>query len=144
MDVKVKKMMPNAIIPTKSFESDAGFDFYCINIVKTPNYIEYHTGIAVEIPEGMVGLVFPRSSVTNKDLMLKNSVGVIDAGYRGEILFRFTDLKEYTVTQKKESYEIGDRIGQIIFMPIPTITLVEADELSESPRNTGGLGSTGK
>ena len=144
MEIKIKKISPSAKMPVKSYEFDAGFDFYCTAIIETPNYIEYHTGITLDIPQGMVGLLFPRSSVTNKDLMLKNSIGVIDSGYHGEILFRFADIKQYTVTQVKEVYAVGDRIGQIIFIPIPEITLLEVDELPESLRGTNGLGSSGK
>jgi dUTP pyrophosphatase len=137
-ELKYKKLIPEAQTPTKSYESDAGWDFYSTSIEVTPNYIQYHTGIALEIPENMVGLAFPRSSITNKDLMLKNSVGVIDAGYRNEIVFRFINTNK-----SKNIYEIGDRIGQLIFIPIPQITLVETDNLSISPRNMGGFGHSG-
>jgi len=137
MELKYKKLISEAQAPTKSYESDAGWDFYCTSYDVKEKYIEYHTGIALEIPDNMVGLAFPRSSITNKDLMLKNSVGVIDAGYRNEIIFRFIQMNE-----TYNMYEIGDRIGQLIFIPIPQITLVEAEELSASPRNMGGFGST--
>ena len=79
MEIKFKKLVPEAKTPFKAIDVDAGFDLYATSIVETPEYIQYNTGIAVEIPEGYVGLVFPRSSVTKYDLMLKNSVGVIDA-----------------------------------------------------------------
>jgi dUTP pyrophosphatase len=143
-EIKFKKLVPNAQTPTKEYSADAGFDLYCSGIQKKPKFIECHTGIAVEIPEGKVGLLFPRSSITKKDLMLKNSVGVIDSTYRGELVFRFNDTKQYTAIQKKDEYQIGERIGQIIFVDIPSITLKEVEELSETMRGTGGFGSTGK
>jgi dUTP pyrophosphatase len=146
--LRYKKLIPEAQTPTKSYESDAGWDFYCTSIEITNNFIEYHTGIALEIPENMVGLAFPRSSITKKDLILKNSVGVIDAGYRNEIIFRFINVNKYNMygapSPNQNIYEVGDRIGQLIFIPIPEIILVETDNLSTSPRNTNGLGSTGK
>jgi len=142
-EIRYKKLIPTAKAPFKKFAPDAGWDFFCTEIVRTSKYLEYHTGIAVEIPVGKVGLAFPRSSVTGKDLMLKNCVGVIDATYRGEVIFRFADTKEYTVTQKKEIYEIGERIGQLVFFDIPEIRLIEVDELSETDRGEGGFGHTG-
>lgn len=142
--IKFKKLVPNAQKPTKEYAPDAGFDFYCSAVVKHPKYIEYHTGIALEIPEGKVGFLFPRSSITKKDLMLKNSVGVIDATYRGEIVFRFNDTKQYSAIQAKEVYEIGERIGQIVFVDIPQIELLEVEELSMTVRGENGFGSTGK
>lgn len=143
MDIKFKKLVADAIEPTRKYEQDAGFDFYCTAIIKNSNYVEYHTGIALEIPDGMVGLAFPRSSVIKKDLMLKNSVGIIDSNYRGEIVFMFNDTKQFTVTQKKDTYEVGERIGQMVFLELPKITLLQVDELSETERGTGGFGSTG-
>lgn len=144
MEIKFKLMSPLAKNPEKAHESDAGFDLFCTRIEKKSNYIEYHTDVAFEIPEGFVGLAFPRSSVIKKDLMLKNGVGVIDSGYRNEIIFMFNDTKAFTITQKKELYEVGEKVGQIVFVPIPTVTLLEAEELSESPRGLGGFGSTDK
>ena len=100
-------------------------------------FVEASTGIALEIPEGYVGLVFPRSSISNTRHMLRNSVGVIDSGYRGEIKLRFS------VDDSDKKYKIGDKIGQIVFVEIPQVTLVEASELDSSERATGGFGSTG-
>jgi dUTP pyrophosphatase len=96
--------------------------------------------LAVEIPEGMVGLVFPRSSVRNYDLVLSNGVGVIDSGYRGEIMATF-NVKNPSGIQ--EIYVEGDRIAQLVIMPVPLVQFVEVEELSETERNTSGHGSTG-
>ena len=152
MKIRFKKLVLKAQTPYKAIDVDAGFDLYCTSIEETPDYIQYNTGIAVEIPEGYVGLVFPRSSVTKQNLMLKNSVGVIDASYRGEIMCRFygIDTTKYCVGKQREiiynenKYNIGDRVAQIVFMELPKITLVEASELSDTERGSGGFGHTGK
>ncbi len=141
MEIKYIKLVPEAFTPYRKYDVDAGFDMFAISKEETKDYIEYKTGIAFEIPEGYVGLIFPRSSITTYDLMLKNSVGVIDASYRGEIRFRFHNLLRQMADKK---YEIGDRVGQIVFIKIPEINLVEVQELSDTERGTGGFGSTNK
>ena len=143
MKIKYKKLVPEAKTPFKKFDVDAGFDLYATAVETTSNYVQYRTGIAFEIPDGYVGLVFPRSSVSKYDLMLKNGVGVIDASYRNEILCRFTDLKQF-VSKDKKHFEIGERVAQIVFIKLPKITLVEANELNETQRGSSGFGSTGK
>jgi dUTP pyrophosphatase len=115
-------------------------DLTATSIVDDAFQVTYGTGIAVEIPEGYVGLIFPRSSIRKYQLQLSNSVGVIDSGYRGEIQFTFN--KTGGVPSKK--YEVGDRVGQLIIMPFPPVTPVESDSLSDSERGDGGFGSTGK
>ena len=137
--VKVKKLHENAVIPSYSKYGDAGMDL-TITEIKENNFrqISYGFGIAMEIPLGYVGLVFPRSSVKNQDLLLSNCVGVIDSGYRGEIqsTFKKTDPSE-------KFYNVGDRGAQIIILPYPQVFMVESDELSDTERGTGGFGSTG-
>ena len=113
-------------------------DLTAVSKVTEFHYIEYGTSLAVEVPEGYVALLFPRSSITNKGLILGNSVGVIDSGYRGEIKFRF-----YLNEIFSEEYNVGDRIGQIMVLPYPEIVFEESNELSSSERNTSGYGSTG-
>ena len=148
MEVKIKKLHKDAVIPTYAQLGDAGLDLTAISVEMDEycNYV-YHTGLAIEIPQGYVGLVFPRSSISKTDLTLRNSIGVIDSGYRGEIILKFdaflnkAGIKEcYETTQYKE----GDRVGQLVIMPYPHITLVETDDLSETKRGNGGFGSTGK
>lgn len=140
MEVKIKKLHPDAVIPTYAKDGDAGMDLTATSISIDPQgNVVYGTGWAFEIPQGYVGLVFPRSSLSRKDLVLSNSVGVIDSGYRGEVTFKFKRTQSPTI-----GYEVGDRIGQIIIMPYPKIEFVESDELSETERGTGGYGSTGK
>jgi dUTP pyrophosphatase len=152
MKIRFKKLVPEAKTPYKAIDIDAGFDLYCTSIDETPDFIQYNTGIAVEIPEGYVGLIFPRSSITKYDLMLKNSIGVIDASYRGEIMCRFQPIINNNIKnivfevndiEFNKRYDIGDRVAQIVFMELPKITLVEAQELSETQRGEGGFGSTG-
>lgn len=138
--LKVKRLHPEAVLPSYAKHGDACFDLTAVNIHNEYKYIEYDTGLAFEIPEGYVGLIFPRSSVTNKDLMLKNSVGVIDSGYRGEITFRFAQTEDYPVN----IYTIGERIGQMMILPIPTVELEEVEELSTTERGEGGYGSSGR
>lgn len=140
MDVKVKLLHQDADLPFYSKQGDACADLTCVGVTEEEYYIEYSTGVALEIPEGYLGLVFPRSSVTNKELLLKNSVGVIDSGYRGEIKFRFYPYNGYNTFKK---YYIGDRIGQLLIIPYPKINFVEVEELSDSQRGEGGFGSTG-
>ena len=137
--VKVKKLHENAVIPSYSKPGDAGMDL-TITEIKENNFrqISYGFGVAMEIPFGYVGLVFPRSSVKNQDLLLSNCVGVIDSGYRGEIqsTFKKTDPSE-------KFYNVGERGAQIIILPYPQVFMVESDELSDTERGTGGFGSTG-
>ena len=171
MKVKIKRLSENAVIPTYSREGDAGLD-----LVATSKYFDeygnahYGTGLAFAIPENHVGLLFPRSSNAKKDLLLSNSVGVLDSNYRGELSFKFkpsvvffnnnyaeneeigeiTDNFDDIVAPTKDNdlelqdYNVGDRIGQIIIIPIPQIEFEEVGELTQTNRQDGSYGSTGK
>jgi dUTP pyrophosphatase len=139
--VNFKKLHPSAISPCYAKQGDAGMDLIATSVIsEEPFQIVYGTGIAVEIPEGYVGLVFPRSSIRKYDVSLVNSVGVIDSGYRGEIQVTFR--KKRGVVSKK--YDVGDRVCQLMILPFPSVTFIEKDELSSSERGEGGHGSTGK
>lgn len=150
MEVRIKRCYADSIVPTKAHVDDAGYDLYAHSkAYDDDGNIVYGTGIAFEIPRGYVGLIFPRSSNAKKDLLLSNSVGVIDSGYRGEVSFKF---KPSNVIEKPDlayipesiaKYEVGDRIGQIIIMPYPDVTFVESEELSSTERGEGGYGSSG-
>jgi dUTP pyrophosphatase len=156
MKVKIKKLHPDAVIPKYAKEGDAGLDLVAVSKEMDENgNVVYGTGLAFEIPKGYVGLLFPRSSNANNDLLLSNSVGVIDSGYRGEVTMKFkstvVEIYGHVVLGRKSwdymkgrQYEIGDRVGQLIIMPYPEIEFEEVGELSESERGTGGYGSTGK
>ena len=139
MIIKIKKLHPNAIIPTYAKEGDAAMDLYAAEVMKDNygNYV-YLAGIAAEIPPGFVGLLFPRSSVSRTSMSLANSVGVVDSGYRGEIMLKYRDLNN-----GNDSYRTEDRCGQLMIIPYPKIELIEVDELSTTERGDGGFGSTG-
>lgn len=170
--IKVKKTNPNAIIPFYQKDGDAGLDLTAVTrqYDKETSIFTYGTGLSLEIPDGYVGLVFPRSSLSKKDLILTNHVGVVDSGYRGEITFKFKPnidflnevenefLSENTLNFYKtehdkiygrksyiDVYAVGERIGQIIIMPYPKVSFVDIkdEELSETDRGDGGYGSTG-
>jgi len=139
LQIKVKKLHPEAVMPTYAKDGDAALDLYATEFFqdKNDNYC-YYTGFAIEIPEGFVGLLFPRSSVSKTSMYLANSVGVIDSGYRGEILLKYRYTGKGTTF-----YRSGDRVGQLMIIPIPKIELIEVEELSNSDRGVGGFGSTG-
>jgi dUTP pyrophosphatase len=154
MQVLIKKLHPNAVIPSYAKAGDAGMDMVAISATISEDglYIEYGTGIAVEIPRGYVGLIFARSSISKTSLILANHVGVVDSGYRGEIKFRFKDTqikKSMSLDNKwkqyasETAYEVGNKIGQLVILPYPQIDWVESDDLSDSNRGDGGFGSTG-
>ena len=141
MIVNIKKIHPDAVIPSYAKNGDAGMDLVATSIISEEVFqITYGLGIALEIPEGFVGLVFPRSSIRKTDLSLTNCVGVIDSGYRGELQATFR--KERGVASRK--YEVGDRVVQLMIIPHPTIEFNEVNELSNTERGEGGFGSTGK
>lgn len=161
MKVKFKKLDSLAVTPKYAKEGDAGMDLIAISdgiFDQATHTLTYSTGIAVEIPDGYVGLVFPRSSVYKAGGRQSNSVGVIDSGYRGEILVKhdFSPISSVkvavgSVNQKliqgvttPEFYKKGDKIAQLIILPYPKIELEETDELSDSDRGEGGFGSTDK
>lgn len=156
LQVKVKKLSDNAVVPKYAKFSDAGLDLTATSYAYENGRHVYGTGLAVEIPEGYVGLIFPRSSICKYDLRLTNSVGVIDAGYRGEIKFQFenhamnVDLNPNIGTpgilwpRDTKIYKVGDRIGQLVIMPYPEVELVETTELSDSERGNLGFGSSGQ
>ena len=139
MKVNVMKLDAGAIIPKYAKGGDAGMDLYAVSfgIDQNNNYV-FGTGLAMEIPEGYVGLIFPRSSISRTAHSLRNAVGVIDSGYRGEIMLKF-DIN----THNSPVYEIGDRIGQVVILPYPQVEFEEVFELSKTTRGNGGFGSTG-
>lgn len=141
MIIKIKKVHSDAVIPKYAKESDAGLDLVATSIKEnTSSQITYGLGIALEIPEGFVGLIFPRSSIRNTELTLSNSVGVIDSGYRGELGATFNKSNGLDSI----AYKVGERVCQIMIIPHPIIEWKEVSELSDSTRGAGGFGSTGK
>lgn len=143
MDVKFKKLHDDAKIPSYAHDTDAGLDLTAVSFTQEFDksnklVLVYHTGLAVEIPEGHVGLIFMRSSVSNKSISLTNAVAVIDSGYRGELLLKY----KITTDSLPTIYQPGEKIGQLIIIPYPKINPIEAKELDSSDRNEGGFGST--
>ena len=145
MTVKVKKLSENAVLPQKAHKSDAGFDLTVSRITTELNevgelIIVYHTDLCMEIPEGYFGALFSRSSVSKKPLSQTNAVGVVDSGYRGEIVAKFRSTVPAVVPSV---YKEGERFAQLVILPVPDIDMVEADTLGSSDRGEAGLGSTG-
>lgn len=143
MDVKLKMLCAQAVIPTYAHEGDAGLDLTAVNYQydnNTQNHI-YGVGFALEIPKGYVGLIFPRSSNRRTEAFMTNHVSVIDSGYRGEIYLTF---KNRDRTYSEAPYALGERIGQLVIIPYPEINLVVSETLSPSSRGTNGHGSSGK
>lgn len=145
MQVKTKIINKEIETPVLKYskQGDAGIDLTATSKwYDEQGNVCYGTNRAFEIPQGYVGLLFPRSSNANKDLLLSNSVGVLDSGYRGEVMFKFK--YNSSLEDRMKSYQVGDRIGQLIIIPYPTIEFVESEELSETERGSGSYGSTGK
>src|SRR6056300_478306 len=118
MYLKFKKLDTNAKIPNYANEGDAGLDLTAVSLTMEDGYWEYGTGLSIEIPKGFVGLLFPRSSISKKDQFLRNSVGVIDSGYRGEVKLRMS------APTLGSSYGIGEKVGQLIIMEIPMLKVI--------------------
>lgn len=143
MTINFKRLSENAIAPTKAHATDAGFDIVATNVTTEINecgeiILVYHTGLSVEIPEGFFGMLTPRSSIYKKSLEMVNSVGVIDADYRGEILVKF----RATTSVVPAVYKPGERICQLLILPVPDVQFEETTDLSETDRGEGGFGST--
>lgn len=141
--IKVKKLKSTAIMPSYGSESAAGADLYaCIDapIVIAPHEtVMIGTGLAMELPEGYAGLIYPRSGIASKrGLAPANKVGVVDPDYRGEFM-----VAMHNHSSKPASIEPGERIVQLVITPFLTADFKEAEELSDTSRGEGGFGSTG-
>lgn len=147
LQVKVKRLNEKAKLPYKATETSAGFDIVSTSAVFDENgCIVYGTGLSFEIPVGYAGFLFMRSSVAKKTLSLTNAVGVVDSDFRGEVTFKYRPSLRFGSTQRNlqyDVYKVGERIGQMIILPVPDIDFVEVDELSSTERGEGGYGSTG-
>ena len=139
--MKVKLVSEYAQLPTRGSNDAAGLDLYCPFHIKilADSQKKIPLGVAVEIPKGHMGLLVPRSSMSKTPLRCANSVGIIDEDYRGElsIVYENVSCKDYEVAR-------GDRIAQLIIVPIAIVDVEEAQTLSETERGDGGYGSTGK
>ena len=155
MQILVKKLSPEAVIPKKAIENDAGFDIVAIDdgVVSPEGYIQYKTGISIQPPKGVHTEIWPRSNISKYDLVLANSVGLIDNGYRGELLVRFKPVLRFAFDSKTnttyavlpvpiEKYKKGDKIAQLVISQTIGADLVESNDLASSLRGEGGFGST--
>ena len=144
LQIKIKKLDEDAILPTYGTPFSAGADLYALcaqSIVIQPGQtVLIHTGLAFEIPEGYGGFVFARSGLaTKKGLAPANKVGVIDSDYRGELMIPLHNGSDVAAV-----IEHGDRVAQLVFLPCPQADFTTVDILSDSIRSDGGFGSTGR
>jgi len=140
MIIKVKKLREDAKLPTHGHPGDAGMDFYCVeDVIFPPGKQErVHTGVAIEIPEGHVGLIWDKSSISF-NLGLKVMGGVIDSGYRGEIIMNLLNISNKEVLMTKEH-----KIAQMVIQKFEHCDIVEVSEISQTIRGERREGSTGK
>jgi dUTP pyrophosphatase len=142
MTLRVRRVDPRAVLPTRAYPGDAGLDLYALDdaVLAPGERAGVRTGIAIEIPEGQAGLVLPRSGLARRHgISVVNAPGLIDTGYRGEVevLLLNTDRSSpFTIAA-------GDRIAQLVIVSVQTPQVVEADELALSERGSGGFGSSG-
>lgn len=157
--LKVKKLTTDATIPTRAHETDSGFDLVAIDDgqVSEEGYIQYKTGLSIEIPNGFDAFIYPRSSISKYDLVLANGVGLIDQGYRGELLVRFKNANRlfpssygpYTDPNISvgigmcKIYKRGDKIAQLVLRERPEFSIEEVVDLTLTNRGVGGFGSSG-
>jgi len=141
IEVAIRRVRPDAVIPSQAYDGDAGLDLSaCEGVTLAPGErAVVSTGLAVEIPDGYAGFVQPRSGLASRHgIGIVNSPGLVDSGYRGEIrvVLLNTDRSEpFTV-------EPGMRIAQLVVLPVPAVRLVEVDELQTSERGARGFGSS--
>jgi dUTP pyrophosphatase len=137
MIIRFKKLHPNAVTPAYSRDGDAAVDLTAVSFDFDENgNLAYGTGIGLEIPKGYVGLIYPRSSICKKSINLVNCVAVIDSNFRGEIVLKFRGSPHM-------KYNVGERIAQLIIQPIPEMSFVEVETLTETNRGQNGFGSSG-
>lgn len=142
MKINIKKLTDKAVIPEYGSKDAAAFDLVATSVKtveeKEFGYLEYGSGIAMEIPEGYVGKIYPRSSIRDTGLFLRNCVGLIDSDYRGEIKVSFASIRG------TNNYKVGDRVAQMLIEPVLQVEFNEVKELTDTPRGDKGHGSTGK
>ena len=162
--LKIAKLHPDAVYPKIAHPGDAGMDLTAIDdgvVGEDGRYIEYRTGISVELPPGHHGLIHPRSSVSKYDLLLCNSVGLVDNGYRGELIIRFKVVPPVELDDAEKAlpkamhvvdgcfdypvrlYKKGDRIAQLVIAKTPEVEIQYGEVSTDTSRATGGFGSTG-
>ncbi len=144
INVHIKKLNEKAVIPTRGSEYAAGYDLYaCINedvTIAPHETVKIGTGLSIAVPNGYFGAIFARSGLAAKSgLRPANCVGVADSDYRGEYIVAL-----HNDSDQVRTVSCGDRIAQLVILPFLAVEFVEAQELDETERGTGGFGSTGK
>lgn len=138
LQLLVKKLHPDAVLPAAQKSGDAGLDLTAVSVSSTGDTNTYDFGIAVELPPGHFGLIVPRSSNYKKDQLLSNSCGIVDENYRGALKAMFKNVNSGYVR-----HEVGERIAQLIVLPYPVVQVKEVEELSETVRGSKAFGSSG-
>lgn len=140
MEIKIIKLHPDAKIPQYAHYNDAGMDLFSVEKVKINpgERLQIKTGIAMEIPDGYVGLVWDKSGLSQK-FGLKTLGGVVDSGYRGEIM-----VGMYNLSTEPYVFEVGHKVAQMLIQKVEQPSIVEVEELSDSVRGDNAFGSTGK
>lgn len=140
MKIRFKKLVPDAVIPAKAYSTDAGFDLVAVSVEedRKRNIVTYHTGLAVSLPKNHFALLCPRSSVYKHQLQLANGLGIIDQDYHGELIFKYRIVQPHI-----SRYAVGERVGQLVVVPMPILEVEEVDNLEMTDRGFGGFGSTG-
>ncbi|MCX5786009.1 MAG: dUTP diphosphatase [Elusimicrobia bacterium] len=139
MNVKVKKLHPSALLPDRAHPTDAGADLFSLEAVEIPpqSAVKARTGLSIALPEGTAGIVWGKSSLESQGLIV--TAGLVDEGYRGEVLVCLFNL-----TNEPKNLAKGQKMAQLLVMPVRYVNFDAAEELEASRRGTGGFGSTGK
>lgn len=143
--LKIKLTHPKAKMPTKAHPEDAGYDLTAVSKIylATPELqVEYNLGFAMQLPPNHVGLIFPRSSIRKYDLSLRNCVGVIDESFSGTVTATFGYFNKKESIYNVKEYEVGDRVAQLVVLPLAQLEIEQVDELDETERGSGAYGST--
>ena len=141
LQVKFKKLNPDAKLPVKGSLDAACFDVYAVSaLAEYGGKVTYGLGFATEIPKGYMGILIPRSNLTKHRWVMNHSTGIIDSDYRGEWMLKLSSIGDIF---EPLPYAIGDRVGQIYFIPVLPTTFEEVEELGSSERGEGGFGSSG-
>lgn len=149
MKVNIKKLHADAVIPTYARNGDAGLDLTATKVYFDDygNFVA-ETGICIELPKGYAGKLHSRSSISKYDLILANGTGLIDQGYRGQLIFKFKPCAFFDAFGKANFirqpvlYKVGDKVGQLVIEKIEVADLILVDDLSHTDRGTGSFGST--
>jgi dUTP pyrophosphatase len=146
---KVKKLNPDAVLPTRADPGASGWDLYATETVMIPPGVTVmvSTGLAMEVPAGYEIQIRPRSGLAAKSgITVLNSPGTVDSSYRGEVKVLLHNTRNTLLSSTFNEFMVfkGDRIAQAVIMQLPSVEIVEVTELSDTQRGTGGFGSTGK